>query len=109
MAADPQIERYASVARQELNSGNRREPIWNEALTSVNGDEAVAQNLYVDLRIKQMMIDEVESEAARKARRERREFEDQLALNLWRKCAILGIGIVIGIALGVILMHHPHP
>lgn len=105
MDADAQTNRFTQVARQELQSGSRREPIWNEAYTTANGNEASAQNCYVELRVKQMLADEAETKTAHQTRRERQALEDQQALSTLQKLAILGTGIIIGLALGIILMH----
>jgi hypothetical protein len=90
-------DRYAEVARRELNGPGLRAPVWQEALAAAvaGGDAARVDEAYVRLRVTQMISDEAERAAARSELRRLQREHDGLALSplMKRLCLSSGLGL----------------
>ena len=76
-----QVARYSRVPRQELQSGSPRQPQWQAALAEADGDREVAGQIYLAVRVAEILDDENERTTAGDRLQHLRQFNDGLAVN----------------------------
>ncbi len=79
MTATHRHERYEEVALREVKSGMVREPQWREALQATDGDLTAAENVYVSIRVAEIIHGEDERDYAHDRLYRMRSFNDGLA------------------------------
>ena len=72
-------ERYAQAVTREAESGNLRKPVWKLALAEANGNETAARDHYLNLRVAQMVEQEVDFETRFLTRREALRKSDEVS------------------------------
>ena len=101
-------QRFAGLAERELNSGPRREPIWQQARANSSNNATQAEDLYRQLRVEQMLKDEAAFEKEQEALTKLRRFNDGLGYS--RRKTILGVFaalVVVLILMGLVFLMSP--
>ncbi len=93
--------RFAEVATREVQTGQLREPTWRDALQEAGQHPESASDLYVKLRVQQMLKDETTFESWNEQRRTIWSAGNDSFLTFGRKNGLLGLGVLVTLSVAL--------